>query len=176
MKKHIFIVLSFFFILSCDKWNKDSYPIIQKRFKLKQNGMNDVCLIGLKDGMTFTYGHILFYASNSKFIIIDEKPRDSIALKKGMNLVESDNKFFKTKFSQFKIIDLKHDSVYGPYKKEEYLKIRKILNVPEKLKFDHSTLKLYLTGQRGDIEYLDLDNDVIDVNGLKGNDVSKITN
>lgn len=177
MKKYIFIVFFLFNLSSCDKLNKDSYPIIQKRFKLGQNGMNDAYLIEVNNNFPITYGHILFYASNSKFIIIDEKPRDSIVLEKDkLNMIEADNKFYKTKFSQFKIIDLKRDSVYGPYKKEEYLKKRKMLNVPEKLKFDHSTLEIYVTGQRGDVEYLDLDNDVIDVKNLKGNDVSKIIN
>ena len=158
--------------MSCDNWNKDSYPIVEKRFKLSQDSSSDVMLMRINDNHILVLGHILFYGSNSDFIIIEEKPRNIIP--EILRHDESEKQFFKSTFSQYWIIKIENDSVFGPYNKIGYLKKRQIIGVPEKLKLNHSTLDFYIKGQRNDVGYTKVDPDVVDIKNLKGNNFAKV--
>jgi hypothetical protein len=162
--------------------NKDSYPIIEKKYKLTQDPRNDVQLVDfINEDMASipirVQGHILFYGHNSDFIIINQKPTDSIIMEneENLNYDEQNEKTFKSSFNQYFILKIKSDSVYGPFEKKEYLEFRKKLNIPEKLKLNNSTLNFYVSGQRNDIDYHEnLDPELIEVKNLKGNEVAKM--
>jgi len=175
MKRNkLIIFLIFISFISCDNWNKDSYPIVEKRFKIIQDSFSDAMLIRTSDNDILVSGHILFYSSNSDFIITDEKPRDSITGMKSLKYDEYNNIFEKSNFLQYWIIVLKNDSAFGPYKKAEYLVMRNKLGVPDSLKLNCSTKCFYLKGQRNDVCYEHPDSDVVDIKNLKGNKYAKI--
>ena len=113
-------------------------------------------------------GHILFYGHSKDYVIAIQKPRDSI-YNTNENLIydEMMKKVFKSNFNQFWILKVKNDSLFGPYQKTEYLKMRKKIGVPENFKIDHSTLDFYESDYRKDIQYKNLDEEVIDVKNLK---------
>ena len=114
---------------------------------------HDAMLIRTNDSIILVKGHILFYGSNSDFIITDEKPRDSISGMLSLRSYEYNDKFDKSYFSQYWIITLKNDSAFGPYKKAEYIAMRKRLYVPDSLKLNCSTKCFYIKGQRNDVGY-----------------------
>lgn len=183
MKKNTFlIILSSLLFNSCEQMNKDSYPIIEKKYKLIQDPKNEVELVdftseNLASTQIRVSGHILFYGHNSDFIVINQKPSDSII--KGnlenLNLDEQTEKISKSNFNQYYILEIKKDSVYGPFKKNEYLDFRKKIKIPENLKLNNSTLNFYVSDQRNDIDYHEnLDTELIDVENLKGNKVAKM--
>lgn len=93
-------------------------------------------------------GHILDYTFDSIFIVVAQRPRDSIPNIKAMNYSEATEAFEKSTFRQYWIINKKEKSeysldtlsnlarysnVYGPFKKGDYLRKREELNVPQKL-------------------------------------------
>ncbi len=163
----IFLILISF--ISCDNWDKDSYPIIEKRFKIEQDGAHDATLLRTSDNVILVSGHILFYGSNSEFIITNEKPRASVSGMLSLKSYEYDDKFDKSYFIQYWIITLKDDNAFGPYQKAEYLVMRNRLGVPNSLKLNCSTKCFYLKGQRNDVCYEHPDSDVVDIKNLKGN-------
>src|SRR5690625_2630427 len=120
-------------------------------------------------------GQILFYGHNGDFIIANQKSRDSI-YDSNENLVyqEMESKIFNTKFSNFWIVTLKDDNIYGPLNRNEYFKMRKALNIPDDLKLDNSTQKFYRNGDREDVEYYHPDETVVDIINLKGNNEKHI--
>lgn len=178
MNKIVFVIIfSLLTFISCEEMNKDSYPIIEKKFKLIQSPRDEVILINFSKENSNEIrvgGHILFYGHNSEFILIEQKNRDNIEMGMDMHFDEQMKKIFDTKFSQFYIFEIKNDSVYGPLDKIEYLEMRKKIAVPNDLKLNKSTLDFYITGQRKDIEYEQPDAEVVDIKNLQGNKVSKI--
>jgi hypothetical protein len=132
---------------SCSK-----FPDIGNGYQLDYNSMNDISIIKcLKEGdapTIFIYGHILDYSFDSTFIIVAERPRDSVPECTGtmpeMTKNKCDEAFEKSTFRQYWIIDKRQESifdeykktysnVYGPFKKDDYLRKREELNVPQKL-------------------------------------------
>jgi hypothetical protein len=93
-------------------------------------------------------GHVLDYSFDSTFIIVAERPRDSVPGIKTKTQSEYQNAFEQSTFRQYWIINKKEKSeysldtlsklarysnVYGPFKKDDYLRKREELNVPQKL-------------------------------------------
>ena len=114
-------------------------------------------------------GHILFYGHSKDYVIAIQKPLDSIYnFKENLVFDEMMKKVFENSFNQFWILKVKNDSLFGPYQKTEYLKMRKEIGVPENFKIDHSTLDFYENDYRKDIQYKNPDVEVIDVKNLKG--------
>jgi len=145
---------------------------LEKNYKLDYDPNHEIYLVIPVNGYQLikVSGHILFYGHNKDYILINQKPTEQIyeAAKKPShdeNMID----VFKTQINQFWIITLNNDSIYGPLNKREYLQMRDKLGVPKKLKLNNSTLKFYKFGQRRDIEYSNLDIDVIDIDNLKGN-------
>lgn len=156
--------------LSCN--DRDKFPVIGGHYKLHYDTMNDICLFDTHPKAVSDYkifGHILFYGQNSEFLIAYQKPWDSIKGLKELPLNEQLNKVYNSNFHQFYILKLKTDSLFGPFNKINYFVMRKKLGVPETLKLDNSTLQFYVDGQRNDIDYRNLDEDIIDIANLKGN-------
>jgi len=128
----------------------------------KQKSENGYDLISIN-------GHILFYGHSKDYVIAIQKPSDSIYdVKENLVYDEMLKKVFESNFNQFWILKVKNDSLFGPYQKTEYLKMRKKIGVPENLKIDHSTLDFYESSNRKDIQYKNPDVEVIDVENLKG--------
>lgn len=96
--------------------------------------------------------HVLDYAYNSAFVLLIQRPFNSISGRDTMTYAEFNKAFKNSSVKQYWIIDktksfenigfdsinqiAKYSNVFGPYSKEEYLKKRKKLEVPEKLKLD----------------------------------------
>ena len=78
-------------------------------------------------------------------------------------------KIFESDFNQFWILKVENDSLFGPFRKSEYLKKRKEIGIPDNLKINYSTEEFYLKGQRKDIQYKNPDSEVVDIKNLKGN-------
>jgi hypothetical protein len=176
MKTFLYFMI-FIIFTSCN--NEDHFQIIGGHYKFNYNPRSEIALKdnNIKDGVyDIVEGHILFYCNNSDFIIASQKPKDSIKKPFGLDYDQGRNLVFKSNYSQYWIITLKNDSLYGPYKKEEYLKERKKLGIPDNFKLNRSTLEFYIEGQRLDIEYEKPDSDIVDIPNLKGNKVSKMLN
>ena len=164
----ISIIFCLLFLLDSCSNNK-----LEKNYELDYDPNHEIFLITpTENGYQSVEipGQILFYGHNKDFIIVNQKSRDSI-YNSNENLVyqEMESKIFKTKFSNFWIITLKNDSIYGPLNKSEYFKLRDSLNVPNTLKLDNSTQKFYRDGQREDVEYYFPDTEVVEIKQLKGN-------
>ena len=149
-----------------------NHNYLEKNYELDYDPNQEINLVVSDNGYDLVKiaGHILFYGHNQNFIIACQKTRDSIYnFKEGLLFDEMMNNIWNTKYNQFWILALKNDSLYGPLNKTEYLTLRKKMSIPEDLKMDYSTLGFYLKGQRNDIEYKDLDNDIVDIRNLKEN-------
>ncbi len=152
--------------------NSCGNKILEKNYELDYDPNHEICLIIPDDGYQLIKipGHILFYGHNNDFIIASQKPSDSIYNpSKNLPSNERMNLIFKTKFSNFWIINLANDSVFGHLNKTEYLKMREKLHVPKNLKLDHSTREYYFKGDRNDIDYYELDSAVVDIKTLTKN-------
>ena len=168
MKYLVFTIFLSVLNVSC----KDN--AIGTNYELDYNPNNEIHLINKQksgngyDLISIT-GHILFYGHSKDYIIVIQKPMDSIYSFKG-NLVydEMMKKVFKSNFNQFWILKVKNDSLYGPYQKSEYLKMRKKIGVPDNFKIDYSTSDFYGSDYRKDIQCKNPDPEVIDVKNLKG--------
>lgn len=129
---------------SCSK-----FPDVGNGYQLDYNGMNDISIIKcLKEGdapTIFIHGHILDYAFDSTFIIVAERPRDSVPGIETMTQPKYQEAFEQSTFKQYWIINKKersefnevtkiYSNVYGPFQKEEYLQKREELGVPKELK------------------------------------------
>ncbi len=165
------IILSFLSILlvSC----KDNS--IEKNYELDYNPNEEINLVNKqKSGIGYNIisipGHILFYGHSKDYIIVIQKPSDSIYnFNENLKYDKMMEKVFKSNFNQFWILKVKNDSLFGPFQKAEYLKKRKEIGVPDNLKINYSTEEFYLKGQRKDIQYKNPDSEVVDVKNLMGN-------
>lgn len=148
---------------------------IENGYGLDYDASDEICLINTKksgngyNAIAIT-GHILFYGHSKEYIIAVQKPKDSI-YKRNENLkyYQQMDKVCKSGFNQFWILNIKNDSLFGPFRKGEYLKKRQEIGVPENLKIDYSTASFYSEKQRNDIQYTKPDTEIIDVENLKGN-------
>lgn len=100
------------------------------------------------NGTVLVNMHILDYNYDSKFIIVAQRPWDSVPEAKSVQYGR-DRIFNQSSFVQYWIINKKEDvvshfdtvafrgyyeNVYGPFKREEYLEEREKLGVPDSLK------------------------------------------
>lgn len=81
-------------------------------------------------------GWVFEYAYSNEFVVVLVKDIQLSAEKKEKLIMCGDFYDFVSKngFSKYWIVDHANDSIYGPFKNEEYLQKRKELGVPEKLK------------------------------------------
>ena len=177
-KTKFLIVTILIFFISCDDANKDFTRIIDSKFKLCRNSENEVELSKFENETKSELkikGHILFYGHNSEFIIVNQKEKDSVKGFENLNKRERMSKVYKNNFSEYYILKIINDSVFGPFKKVEYLEMRKKLKVAENLELNNSTMEFFTMIQRNDINYFkDLDRELINVENLKGNNFANI--
>ena len=170
MKRIIIIILLSVLIVSCNE------NLIGKNYKLDYNPNEEICLINEhKSGNGYDLisinGHILFYGYSEDYIIVIEKPQDSIYnFSENLRYDDMMKKVFKSNFNQFWILKVKNDNLFGPFQKTEYLKKRKELGVPDNVKINYSTEEFYLKGQRKDEQYRNPDSEVVDIKNLIGNE------
>jgi hypothetical protein len=96
--------------------------------------------------------HILDYNFDSTFIIVAQRPWDSVPELNTMEYYQSHRAFKNSTFKQYWIINKKekgdflsdtltkrghYTNVYGPFKKNEYLLMRQNLGVPQELKLSN---------------------------------------
>ena len=118
---------------SCSK-----FPNIGNEYKFEYDPKNDICLLNNKNTYIID-GNITKYNFDSIFIIIQQKPRDSITNKyiyEGSKITYNQLKkiYNESTFVQYWIINKASHFVFGPYNKYNYLLKRKELCVPESLK------------------------------------------
>lgn len=141
MKIKIIFLLIIIAAISC-KENTDI--TLGEKYKLVNSAsMNDLIIVNTNN-IVIINGHILDYAFDSIFIIAVQRPRDSVVGLQTMTFKESRKAFKNSNFKQYWIIDKTkalvfsevsktYSNVYGPFKKQDYIRKRYELNVPEAL-------------------------------------------
>lgn len=145
IKKNFVSTTTIAFLLIITGCNK--YPSLGDGFKLDSEGRYSLVILNFENTVMVN-SSILAYAFDSTFIIVSQRPWDSIPNLKTMNYSESRIAFDKSSFRQYWIINKKQKSeysydslsgnarysnVYGPFTKTEYLQKREELKIPEQL-------------------------------------------
>lgn len=135
MKNLIFII----FILIVSQSCGSQFPDIGgNEYYLDYNSNGDLCIKQPIKGMSgydsyLIYGRIEKYAFDKNFILVSEKPRDSVP--RTFNIYQKDEKVFnQSLFRQYYILKKENDSLYGPFKMDKFVEMRKVLNVPDSLR------------------------------------------
>jgi hypothetical protein len=142
MRKSIAIVTTLISIIiaGCSK------PLdLGNGYKFEHDGMHCLVLVDSQN-IVKVDGHILEYAFDSSYIILSQRPWDSVCDISKMNYNRAINAFIKSDFSQYWIIiknakskytyntetgRATYSNIYGPYTKECYLKMRDALGLPK---------------------------------------------
>ncbi len=123
----------------------DGTRSLQKGVFLKYIANNKIDTLFIWEGSIVIEAYINDINCDSAFIIVDQKPLDSIwgpvidvdsmliREKKIDNLKEAVNCLKNSNIHSFWIIDKKMKEVYGPMQKHEYEKKRKELKIPQEL-------------------------------------------
>lgn len=135
-------IFSLIIITGCSK-----YPDLGDGYKFDYDGKYTLAIVNSNNTLLINET-ILDYAFDSIFIIVSQRPWDSIPDIKTLNYSESNEAFEKSTFRQYWIINKKEKSeysldsltnlaqysnVYGPFKKHEYLQKREELKIPKEL-------------------------------------------
>ncbi len=149
MKKLVvtFLVTIFAFTAGCGK-----FPELGNGYFFDYDPRGDFALLRhFQEGDSptiFIYGHILEYGVDSTFVVIAQRPRDSVVectgKIPGMTFDRCEDAFKKSTFSQYWILNKKekpeytdrpgiYSNVYGPYTKAEYMQALEKLGVPKGL-------------------------------------------
>ena len=151
MKKFLFISVILLSVLfpGCDKifCKYSNLPDLGDGYRFETLDCKSLEIVNC-DNTVMVDGLILNYVFDSTFIIVSQRPWDSIPNIKTMNYTESNKAFENSTFLQYWIINKKEQSkysldtltmrarysnVYGPFKKNDYLKKRAELKVPKEL-------------------------------------------
>ena len=144
VNKNVSIIsIIFLLMISCTK-----YPDLGDGYKFINEGKDALEIVNSENTVIISQS-ILEYEFDSTFIIVSQRPWDSIPNIRTMNYKKSNETFEKSTFHQYWIINKKDESVYsydsinkiskysnvyGPYTIDEYLKKRDSLKVPHILK------------------------------------------
>ena len=130
-------------MVSCSK-----YPNLGGGYKFESDGKYTLCIVNFENDIVITES-ILDYTFDSNFIILSQRPWDSIPNIRAMNYTESLKAFEKSTFCQYWIINkrvksdysldpltkrARYSNVYGPFKRQDYLLKRNELKIPKNLK------------------------------------------
>lgn len=135
--KYISIPLIILIMHSCSQNNSidmgngyrfDNDPVIS----------NDKVIFGPYENTYAVSGYVVAYNFDSIFIVAEQKPRE-IILKNTysnseMTYRKQEKIFEESTLRQYWIINKLQNIIYGPFKKEEYLKKREKLGVSQELK------------------------------------------
>lgn len=128
-----------------------NHPDLGKGYKFVHEGKYGLSIVNEKNTIVIQQ-HVLYYKYDSVFVLVAQRPFNSIAGRDTLTYSEFNNAIKNSTFKQYWIIDktkncenigfdsinqiAKYSNVYGPYSKEQYLQNRKELAVPEELKLD----------------------------------------
>ncbi len=123
-----------------------NYPDLGSGYKFFHEGKYGVSIVDYQNTQIIK-NTVLEYDFDSIFIVLSQRPWDSISGIRAMNYSESNKAFENSSFKQYWIIDKSQEpvfnestktysNVYGPYSKEEYLVKRKKMGVPKELKLE----------------------------------------
>lgn len=142
MRKLIITFFSIILLLSCTK-----LPELGRGFRFWRDGKYTLEIVN-SENTVMIRETILEYAYDSTFIIVCQRPRDSIPNIRTMNYSQSNKAFENSSFRQYWIINkeeksiysydsisnsAKYSNVYGPFKKNEYIQKRKEFGIPNTL-------------------------------------------
>ncbi len=116
-----------------------NYPDLGSGYKFFHEGKYGVSIVDYQNTQIIK-NTVLEYDFDSIFIVLSQRPWDSISGIRAMNYSESNKAFENSSFKQYWIIDKSQEpvfnestktysNVYGPYSKEEYLVKRKKMGV-----------------------------------------------
>jgi hypothetical protein len=144
MKNILYLLAIVFLVLisSCSK-----YPDLGNGYRLESDGSNSLEIVNFEN--TIMIGqHILDYSFDSTFIIVAQRPLDSVPGMRTMTYNNYWKAFEKSTFIQYWILNkieknvYSYDStrkiaiysnVYGPYNKTEYFRKREEMKIPKEL-------------------------------------------
>ena len=113
---------------------------------LTLNPMNDYSIAKPIEGVStneayslIIYGDIASFDFDSRFIIVAEKPRDSVPGLKSLRYEECQRQFKISNFRQYYILDKVSEQRYGPYKRNIFDAKRKELNVSNSLNIENNS-------------------------------------
>jgi hypothetical protein len=168
--KYLYTLLSVFFIISCSTdWRNyggymmesssklDYFIVLDKADTIIENGWKGVYINYHKDDTLKTYflgkggkiidSYVDDVCFNEKFIIVSQKPLDSICecnSKCGSNKYENWDKLAtyklckkalkKSTFHNYWIINKNKNELFGPFTPDKYIEIKNNLKIPENLK------------------------------------------
>ncbi|MFH0895816.1 MAG: hypothetical protein V2A54_15380 [Bacteroidota bacterium] len=128
-EKKFFLTAFFILVITvgCSK-----FPELGKGYKFIYNSFDDIGIVN-KNDIFVIHGGVIEYGCNDKFIIASERPRDSVPecnFQNGENMGDCNRAYNESDFFQYWIICKDNDSVWGPFKKDEFLIKRKEKGVP----------------------------------------------
>ena len=139
----ILTIVILIIMASCSK-----YPDLGEGYKLDSDGKYSLQIVNFENTVIVN-AHIIEYAFDSTFILVSQRPWDSIPNIRTMNYTKSNKEFEKSTFLQYWIINkrerseytldtltklARYSNVYGPFKQDVYLTKKKELGVPDSLK------------------------------------------
>ncbi|MGC9375749.1 MAG: DUF3997 domain-containing protein [Bacteroidales bacterium] len=108
-------------------------PVIDGKYDLVYNGVNDTGLVNTETDIYIVYGNIVEFAYDSTYIVLAEKPRDSVPEAFGLPLPEKNKIFYASKFRQYYIFNKTTEKRYGPFNRIEFDNAIQELNIPDNL-------------------------------------------
>lgn len=113
-------------------------------YKFYQHGKYTLYIVDSENNVVIS-SCILKYTFDSNYILVAQRPWDSVPGSKKMTYKQANKAFEKSTFIQYWIIDKKkkdvfnektrmYSNVFGPYKKDGFLKKKNELGVPDNLK------------------------------------------
>ncbi len=152
MENKKILLLKLMFLLIFTSCKNDIDVDLGGEYKLINSAsFNDLTIV-TNQNIVIVKGHILNYTFDSTFIVVCQRPRDSVKECTGtipnMTKNKCDEAFDKSTFRQYWIINKKakreykldtllniavYSNVYGPLKKKEYLKKRDFLGLNKNL-------------------------------------------
>ena len=148
MKKLKIIILSVF-ILIISSCSESGDVAMGSGYKLEYDGKYAILILNAQNSVLITQT-VLGYGYDSTFIIASQRPFNIYPKRDEMNYKEYKEAFEKSNYLQYWIINKKEESiftdeqsgwsnVYGPFSKEDYLRKREEMQVPENLNFIKET-------------------------------------
>ncbi len=132
-------------LMGCSDMVSD-YPDLGSGYKFFHEGKHGISIVNAQ-GSQMVGSTVLEYDFDEVFIILSQRPWDSVPGIRSMRYSESNRAFENSEFRQYWIIDKIREStfdkakkgysnVYGPYSKMEYLERREELGVSKDLKLE----------------------------------------
>lgn len=150
MIRLIFYTIIILIAISCSDLISN-HPDLGKGYKFVHEGKYGLSIVNEKNTIVIQQ-HVLEYKYDSVFVIVAQRPFNSISERGTITYSEFNKAFKKSTFKQYWIIDktkncenvgfdsinqiTKYSNVFGPYSKDEFLLKRNVLGVPKELELE----------------------------------------